>query len=116
MVLCVTDDEYEDIENDLDSGDDNVAVFVETKNGKTILQYEGYRYRKAYKTRNGTRWNCSSKKNCSAFVYLNDQDEIIMASKYHDHAKPILKVRSESSEQESFGKLCNLPWYFSFNF
>lgn len=111
MVLCVTDDEYEDIENDLDPNDDNIAVFVESKKGKTILQYEGYRYRKAYKTRNGIRWNCSSKKNCTGFVYLNDQDEIIMASKYHDHEKPIIKALnlSESSEQETFGKLCNLP-------
>lgn len=111
MVLCITDGEYEDFENDLDPGDDNIAVFVESKNGKTILQYEGYRFRKAYKTRNGTRWNCSSKKNCTGFVYLNDQDEIIMASKYHDHAKPILKAAnlSDSSEQEKFGKLCNLP-------
>lgn len=111
MVLCVTDDENEDFENYLDPGDDNIAVFVESKKGKTILQYEGYRFRKAYKTRNGTRWNCSSKKSCTGFVYLNDNDEIIMASKYHDHAKPILKAPylSDSSEQEKFGKLCTLP-------
>ncbi|XP_047531510.1 modifier of mdg4 isoform X3 [Vanessa atalanta] len=94
--------DFDDAENDGDWTDENVAVFLETKKGKTILQYEGYRYRKAYKTKNGTRWNCSSKKNCSGFVYLNDQDEIIMTSKYHDHDTPKLEdiCSLESAEED----------------
>lgn len=75
-----------DIDDDLER--ESVAVFLESKNGNTTLQYDGFRYTKAYKTRNGFRWNCSSDKNCGSFVYLNDQDEIIMSSKYHDHAPP----------------------------
>ncbi|XP_032516075.2 uncharacterized protein LOC116769152 [Danaus plexippus] len=61
-------------------------MFLETSKGRTVLQYDGYRYRKAYRSKNGTRWNCTCK-NCSAFVYLNDQDEIIMTSKFHDHQR-----------------------------
>ncbi|CAH2085765.1 unnamed protein product [Euphydryas editha] len=99
---CITVLEFDDVENDVDWGDDNVAMFLESKKGKTILQYDGYRYRKAYKTKNGTRWNCSLKKNCSGFVYLNDQDEIIMTSKYHDHPKPNLEDGNslEPTEQD----------------
>lgn len=73
---------------DEDVDRESVAVFLESKNGNTILQYNGFRYRKAYKTRNGIRWNCSSDKHCGSFVYLNDQDEIIMSSKDHCHARP----------------------------
>ncbi|CAH0723924.1 unnamed protein product, partial [Brenthis ino] len=80
-----TDENGSFLEDNLRS--DNIAMFLESRKGKTILQYDGYRYRKAYKTKNGTRWNCSSK-NCGSFVYLNDQDEIIMTSKYHDHPRP----------------------------
>ncbi|OWR46288.1 modifier of mdg4, partial [Danaus plexippus plexippus] len=69
-----------------DDANEGIAMFLETSKGRTVLQYDGYRYRKAYRSKNGTRWNCTSK-NCSAFVYLNDQDEIIMTSKFHDHQR-----------------------------
>lgn len=64
-----------------------MAVFVESRKGKPILQYNDHRYRKAYKAKNGTRWVCSQNKNCSAFLYINDDDEIIMAHQSHDHPK-----------------------------
>ncbi|KAJ8718884.1 hypothetical protein PYW07_016440 [Mythimna separata] len=66
----------------------NIALFVESRRGKTVLQYNGHRYRKAYKSRNGTRWNCSLNKNCAAFIFLNDQDEILMSHEEHDHPQP----------------------------
>lgn len=62
-----------------------VAFFVESRRGKTVLQYNDFRYRRAYKTKHGTRWNCSVYKNCPAFVYINDNNEIIMTNQDHIH-------------------------------
>lgn len=81
---------YEEEISDIDPHSDNTALFVESRKGKTILQYNGHRYRKAYKSRNGTRWTCSKSKNCTAFLYLNDEDEIIMAHQKHMHPRPVI--------------------------
>lgn len=63
----------------------NVAIYVQTNRGKPSLLLNGHKYRKVYKTKNGTRWNCSKSKNCSAFLYVNDIDEVIMSSEEHNH-------------------------------
>ncbi|XP_049870846.1 uncharacterized protein LOC126370140 [Pectinophora gossypiella] len=85
----LTDDEltYEVTEN-VDPSEE-VAVFIESRRGKTILQYNDHRYRKAYKSKHGVRWVCSIDKNCPAFVYLNDNDEIIMSNQEHTHTAPM---------------------------
>ncbi|XP_045767801.1 FLYWCH-type zinc finger-containing protein 1-like [Maniola jurtina] len=82
------DTEYEYYEILEDDEKEDVAMFIKSRKGKIILVYDGYRYRKAYRTKNGVRWACSSKKDCTAFVYLNDNDEILMTSKQHDHPRP----------------------------
>ncbi|XP_038219264.1 uncharacterized protein LOC119837638 [Zerene cesonia] len=51
------------------------------------MQYGGYQYRKAHKTKHGVRWKCISK-NCLGFVFLNDYNEIITTSVSHDHEPP----------------------------
>lgn len=79
--------EEEDQQND-EENDENVAVFVETNRGKTVLIYNGHRYRKAYGTKNGFRWVCSINKNCNAYLHLNDKDEILMCNQEHHHKKP----------------------------
>lgn len=76
----------------------DVALFVESRRGKTVLQYRGHRYRKAYKSRNGTRWNCSLNKNCGAFIYLNDNDEILMSNEDHDHPLPRVDNQVENDQ------------------
>nr|XP_034828445.1 FLYWCH-type zinc finger-containing protein 1-like [Maniola hyperantus] len=77
-------------------------MFIKSRKGKILLVYDGYRYRKAYRTKNGVRWACSSKKDCAAFVYLNDDDEILMASKQHDHPRPSgLKKNNKTVENLS---------------
>ncbi|CAB3235365.1 unnamed protein product [Arctia plantaginis] len=63
------------------------ALYVRSRKGTAVLQYKGHRYRRAYRTKNGTRWNCSLNKNCGAFIYLNDHDEILMSYEEHDHPK-----------------------------
>lgn len=63
------------------------ALYVRSRKGTAVLQYKGHRYRRAYRTKNGTRWNCSLNKNCGAFIYLNDHDEILMSYEDHDHPK-----------------------------
>ncbi|KAI8421132.1 hypothetical protein MSG28_008224 [Choristoneura fumiferana] len=92
------DEEVEEEENDTDNEelaeieDDNgdaVALFLQSPRGHTILQYDGHRYRKTYRSKHGVRWNCSTNKRCTAFLYLNDNDEIIMANKTHKHGQPV---------------------------
>lgn len=73
---------------DLEDPKDDVAFFVESRRGKTVLQYNDFRYRRAYKTKHGTRWNCSVYKNCPGFVYINDSNEIIMTNQEHVHDDP----------------------------
>ncbi|KAJ2947340.1 hypothetical protein O0L34_g17062 [Tuta absoluta] len=79
-------DPEDDNENDPEEG---TPVFIKSNRGTTLLQYNGHRYRKAYVNKNGSRWSCSISKKCSAFVYLNDDDEIIMCSQEHIHSKPV---------------------------
>ncbi|XP_047025890.1 uncharacterized protein LOC124634367 [Helicoverpa zea] len=81
------DENYADteFEDDIPDAACNVALFVESRRGKTVLQYNGHRYRKAYKSKIGTRWNCSLNKHCTAFLFLNDNDEILMSNEEHDH-------------------------------
>lgn len=81
---------------------DDVAFFVESRRGKTILQYNDFRYRRAYKTKHGTRWNCSVYKNCPAFVYINDINEIIMANQDHVHDDtPTTAVNYDNTLEQS---------------
>lgn len=80
---------------------DDIAIFVESRRGKTVLQYKGHRYRKAYKSKNGIRWNCSLNKNCSAFLFLNDNDEILMSNVDHEHPQP---SRLENVDTDQTGK------------
>lgn len=96
--------EYEEqfeYEEELADQTNNIALFVESRRGKTVLQYNGHRYRKAYKSRNGTRWNCSLNKNCSAFMFLSDQDEILMSHEEHDHPQP---TRLENIDTDQNGR------------
>ncbi|XP_061704423.1 uncharacterized protein LOC133515847 [Cydia pomonella] len=72
----------------MEEDSEDVALFVESRKGHTILQYGGHRYRKAYRSKHGIRWNCSTDKGCPAFLYLNDNDEIIMSNKIHRHSLP----------------------------
>ncbi|CAH1635559.1 unnamed protein product [Spodoptera littoralis] len=72
----------------VDGVSNNVALLVESRRGKTVLQYNGHRYRQAYKSKSGTRWNCSVNKHCTAFLFINDQDEILMSYEEHDHQRP----------------------------
>lgn len=81
---------------------EDVALFVESRRGKTVLQYNGHRYRKAYKSKNGVRWNCSLNKNCSAFLFLNDNDEILMSNEDHDHPQ---SARLENVDTDQTGKI-----------
>nr|XP_053605960.1 uncharacterized protein LOC128672688 [Plodia interpunctella] len=76
-------DEADDVE---EYDGEDVPVFVQSRKGKTILQFNGHRYRKAYKSKTGVRWVCSVNKQCNAFVYLNDDDEIIMSNQEHSHS------------------------------
>ncbi|KAH9645069.1 hypothetical protein HF086_005614 [Spodoptera exigua] len=78
----------ETIAEGVDGVSNNVALLVESRRGKTVLQYNGHRYRQAYKTKSGTRWNCSVNKHCTAFLFINDQDEILMSYEEHDHHRP----------------------------
>ncbi|XP_053605959.1 uncharacterized protein LOC128672687 [Plodia interpunctella] len=80
-------EEESEKETDADDCDgEDVATFVKSKKGKTILQFNGYRYREAYRTQLGIRWVCSVEKRCNAYVYLNDNDEIIMDNQKHEHS------------------------------
>lgn len=105
MDLNLEDDELSaevlDFDDEAIEQMDDVALFVQSRRGKTILQYNGHRYRKAYKTRNGTRWNCSQNKNCSAFLFLNDSDEILMSYVKHRHPPP---SRLENVDTDQNGK------------
>lgn len=87
---------------------DEVAFFVESRRGKTVLQYNDFRYRRAYKTKHGTRWNCSMYKNCPAFVYINDHNEIIMTNQDHVHDDtPAAAVPYENIVEQS-GKILSI--------
>ncbi|KAG6441713.1 hypothetical protein O3G_MSEX001991 [Manduca sexta] len=92
---------YEEGISGIDPHSDNTALFVDSRKGKTILQYNGHRYRKAYKSRNGTRWTCSKSKNCTAFLYLNDEDEIIMAHQKHLHPRPVIFENVDSEQHDT---------------
>lgn len=83
-----------------DEDGDAVALFVQSRKGHTILQYNGHRYRKTYRSKHGVRWNCSTNKRCTAFLYLNDNDEIIMANKVHQHDQPV----NENIDADQTGK------------
>lgn len=83
---------------------DDVAFFVESRRGKTVLQYNDFRYRRAYKTKHGTRWNCSVYKNCPAFVYINDHNEIIMTNQDHVHEDTPASAVTYDNTLEQSGK------------
>lgn len=75
-------------ERDLEEND-NVAMFVNARRGGSkILQFNGHRYRKVYKCKNGHRYVCSTSKNCNAFVLVNEDNEITMAYEIHEHKAP----------------------------
>lgn len=80
-------EETTDEDEDSDS-DKNEAMFIESRDGKIILEFNKYKFRKVCETKNGSRWNCMHKRECSAFVYLNKDDEIIMTKEEHNHRPP----------------------------
>lgn len=84
---------------------DDVAFFVESRRGKTVLQYNDFTYRRAYKTKHGTRWNCSVYKNCPAFVYINDNNEIIMTNQDHVHDDTAATAVTYDNTFEQSGKI-----------
>lgn len=88
-------------EEELTEQTNNVGLFIESRRGKIVLQYNGHRYRKTYKSKAGTRWNCSLNKNCAAFLFLNDQDEILMSHEDHDHPQP---TRLETIDTDQNGR------------
>ncbi|CAK1543863.1 unnamed protein product [Leptosia nina] len=81
--------------------EDDVILFLETQNGRTIMQYGGYQYNKAHKTKLGERWNCTIS-TCSGHVVLNEDNEIITDTIDHDHrplcSEPISKNNSEDND------------------
>lgn len=101
----ISDEEYlsalRSLHDDDEDDEENVAIFVESRKGKTILQYNGHRYRKSYKSKHGDRWNCSVNKQCGAFLYLNDNDEIIMLNQEHSHSRA---ARVENVDIDQQGK------------
>lgn len=79
-------DQNEDIVG-VDNEKYSVPMFVESKkSGNKVLQYHGYRYRRAYQTKQGRKWICSTNKHCKAFVLLNETDEIIYSDENHIHS------------------------------
>ncbi|XP_013184356.2 uncharacterized protein LOC106130133 [Amyelois transitella] len=85
LELLKEQDAYDAEEEEENNSEEGVAMFVQSRKGRTILQYNGHRYRKTYRSKHGIRWVCSVNKQCCAFVYLNDNDEIIMANQEHNH-------------------------------
>lgn len=98
----VYDDTSETFEDDgiIDTAitDENVALYIESSRGKPCLLLNGYKYRKAYKSKFGTRWNCSKNKNCLAYLYLSDNDEITKCHEVHDHPLDEKIVEDEAGE------------------
>lgn len=65
--------------------DPKVDVAVISNLG-TVLELNGYVYKKTEEyTNDGTRWICGVEK-CHAFLIMNDDDEIISAKELHSHA------------------------------
>ncbi|KAG6441712.1 hypothetical protein O3G_MSEX001960 [Manduca sexta] len=76
-----------DSDEDYDENSKDVAIFLKTHRGSMLLKLNGYKYRKTYKTKHGTRWVCSSNKYCSAHLVVSDMDEIVAACEVHNHNK-----------------------------
>lgn len=83
---------------------EEAAFFVESRRGKTVLQYNDCRYRRAYETKQGTRWNCSVFKNCPGFVYINENNEIIMTNQDHIHDQATAAAAYYENTVEQKGK------------
>ncbi|XP_048007068.1 uncharacterized protein LOC125242334 [Leguminivora glycinivorella] len=99
---------------EMDEDCEDVALFVQSRKGHTILQYGGHRYRKAYRSKHGIRWNCSTDKGCPAFLYLNDHDEIIMSNKIHKHSLPSMRISTRIKlTQQSSSRLAKARRCFS---
>lgn len=76
-------------------------MFVDSKKGARIVQYNGFRYRKTYKTKktNETKWQCSAKRSCGAFLTLNENDEITSVNEEHHHHGPPIRIESRDTDQ-----------------
>lgn len=70
---------------DEEFSEENVALYIESAKGKPCLLLNGFKYRKAYRAKNGWRWNCSKNKNCLAYLYMSDNEEITKCHEVHDH-------------------------------
>lgn len=65
--------------------DPKVDVAVISNLG-TVLELNGYVYKKTEEfTNDGTRWICGVNK-CQAFLIMNDDDVILSAKELHSHA------------------------------
>lgn len=73
------------IKTNKDTNDEDVINLVTSRNGKTILKYNGYTYRKSYTNKIGHRWKCSKDKSCSAYIYTDDDNQILEACEDHLH-------------------------------
>lgn len=80
--------------------DDKEVTFIKLRTGIELLQYNGYRYRKAYKAKSGTRWVCSVDKNCNSFLYVNDDSKIMMTCEQHDHPQSESLEADENDAQK----------------
>ncbi|KAJ0177664.1 hypothetical protein K1T71_006537 [Dendrolimus kikuchii] len=72
--------------------------FVVSRKGKTILQYNGHTYRRAYRNKIGNRWICSKNKNCNAYIYTDDDSQVLDAYEEHFH-KQFLRHQDVGSDE-----------------
>lgn len=78
--------------------DHDVILFMESNNGKIVMQYEGYHFFKAYKNKNGEKWICATRKTCPAYVNFNDDNEILTNSLSHNHSQPRPSTEKETDD------------------
>ncbi|XP_013137655.1 PREDICTED: protein tramtrack, beta isoform-like isoform X4 [Papilio polytes] len=68
---------------------DYMALVLESKNGKTILHHRGYQYIRSEKTDVGSQWTCAITDKCNAFLFLDNENDIIMSNLNHDHVESV---------------------------
>lgn len=64
--------------------------FINLLNGKTLLMVDGYTFHKVETLYTlSSRWKCSKKPKCGAFIVLaKDEQKIIKQKLNHNHEKP----------------------------
>lgn len=88
-----------------------MALVLESKNGKTILHHRGYQYIRSEKTDVGSQWTCAITDKCNAFLFLDNENDIIMSNLNHDHVE---SVDWDQIDLDDDGKSVNVIKYYNY--